>query len=250
MAQRWSLKEDLLVCRFCLEKEGKTIKNELLDELVERLSANGFERSKATVDVRAESYVRLLNDEEVSKATNQMKDVAKAVFGRVKNKDLYSAIERSVKESYVPDALVVETIEEAKTLQVFSGANSHLNSFLHKIDFELTFPMVLLKFMDKKGIKKNRDVYKPIDMKADTFSAILNGKYDTVKKDNVLRLCVGLKLTLDEAEEFMASAGYLFSNGIKKDVVVKACLKEKVYDPFVIDDELMENNAPTLFSIA
>jgi hypothetical protein len=108
--------------------------------------------------------------------------------------------------------------------------------------------MVLQKYLDLKGLK-NRDVYRKIYMKADTFSSILRGKYVNVKKDNVMRLCVGLQLTVKEAEELLASAGYLFSNAIMTDVIVKACLEHRIYSPTCIDIELYENKAPVLFAL-
>lgn len=38
-----------------------------------------------------------------------------------------------------------------------------------------------------------------------TLSSILRGRNHAVKKENVLRLCVGLQLTVKEAEELLAS---------------------------------------------
>ena len=143
-------------------------------------------------------------------------------------------------KNYHPSELVIETIAEAKALQALNTCPSDLTAFLHKIDFNQTFPMVLQKYLDLKGLK-NRDVYRQIGMKADTFSSILRGKNDSVKKENVLRLCVGLRLTVAEAEELMASAGYLFSNAIMIDVVIKACLSCRIYNPILINIELYEN---------
>ena len=87
-------------------------------------------------------------------------------------------------------------------------------------------------------------------MKQDTFSSILRGKYAQVKRENVLRLCVGLKLSIDEAEELMRSAGFYFSEGDILDVVIKANIVNQCYDTFYIDSELCENNAPTLFALS
>jgi hypothetical protein len=82
--------------------------------------------------------------------------------------------------------------------------------------------MVLQKLIDKKGFKKYKEIYDKISMKQDTFSSILRGKYTDVKRENVFRLCVGLKLSIDEAEELMESAGLRFRKGEMLDIVVKA----------------------------
>jgi hypothetical protein len=84
-------------------------------------------------------------------------------------------------------------------------------------------------------------------MKPDTFSAILRGKYKDVKKENVLRLCVGLELHVNEAEELLESAGFMFSNAIMTDVVVKAFLWDRIYSVVAINSELYENNEAMLF---
>jgi hypothetical protein len=86
-----------------------------------------------------------------------------------------------------------------------------------------------------------------IGMKPDTFSAILRGKYKEVKKDNVLRLCVGLGLHVHEAEELLESAGYMFSKSVMKDVVIKAFLYEGIYSVVAINAELYDNDEEMLF---
>jgi DNA-binding Xre family transcriptional regulator len=107
--------------------------------------------------------------------------------------------------------------------------------------------MVLQKFLDLKKIKKHKKLCESIGMKPDTFSAILRGKYGEVKKDNILRICVGLELSSFQAEELLNSAGYTLSNAVMLDVVVKACLANRVYSPFRVNYELSDNGVPFLF---
>ena len=75
----------------------------------------------------------------------------------------------------------------------------------------------------------------------------IRGKYGEVKKDNVLKICVGLELHVDEAEELMDAAGFTFSRGLMKDVVVKSFLWERIYSVVAINNELIENQEPVLF---
>jgi DNA-binding Xre family transcriptional regulator len=107
--------------------------------------------------------------------------------------------------------------------------------------------MVLQKYVELKKIKKHKAMCERIGMKPDTFSAILRGKYGDVKKDNVLRICVGLELSVSEAEELLNSAGFMLSNAVMTDVVIKACLWDRQYNVVVINSELYENDAPMLF---
>ena len=247
MAQRWSLKEDFIIANFCEESDYRYMSEDRLDELMERLDSEGFVgRSRRAVSTRANWYMDLHLKGESPYAVQQVLDVAEMF--NFEMKEMRFALKRAIAETYEQSDLVIETVAEAKALQGLNQCPSDLTAYLHTIDFNETFPMVIQKYLDLKGLK-NRDVYRKIYMKADTFSSILRGKYDTVKKENVLRLCVGLQLTVSEAEELMASAGYLFSKAIMTDVVVKACLEHRVYSPTCIDIELYENKAPILFAL-
>ena len=197
---------------------------------------------------RANQYIELIWTGKSRYATQQVRDVADAM-GNPQAREKRLAVKRTIQENYETSEIVVETIEEARAWQSLNGDMGNLTQFLCKIDYNVTLPMLLYKHLETKGLK-NKDVYRKIDMKADTFAKILSGRYGMVKKENVMRLCVGLKLTLEEAEEFMASAGYLFSKGIMRDVVVRACLSYRIYEPDAIDAELYEHNAPVLFSEA
>ena len=247
MAERWSLKEDIIVAKFCDENEYLHMSEERLDELMNRLDSEGFvDRSRRAVSTRANWYIDLRWKGESSYAVQQVRNVAELFSGQMSEYRL--AVKRDVEVNYEPEGIAIETIAEAKALQGLGQCPSDLTAYIHTIDFNETFPMVLQKYLDLKGLK-NKDVYRKIYMKADTFGAILRGKYRIVKKENVLRLCVGLQLTVEEAEEFMASAGYLFSNAIMTDVVVKANLKYRCYDTYAIDEELVENDADVLFAL-
>ena len=71
--------------------------------------------------------------------------------------------------------------------------------------------------------------------------------FTVTTKDNVLRLCIGLELNLEQAEELLNSAGYMLSNAVMTDVVIKAFLHDRIYSVVAINTELYENNAPMLF---
>lgn len=245
MAKKWSIKEDCIVCKYCVEKEYRILNEQDVNELMGRLSSEGFtDRSKNAVLKRVRLYQDLYLMGQSPYAGQQVLDVAE-VYNR-QSQEIRLAIKREIEKNYEPSGIVVETIEEVRALQALSQCPSDLISYLHKIDFNQTLPMVLQKYLDLKGLK-NRQVYRKIGMKADTFSSILRGKYKIVKKENILKLCVGLRLAINEAEELMASAGYIFSNAIVLDVVIKACLYYRIYNPVKVNIELDENGEPELF---
>lgn len=53
-------------------------------------------------------------------------------------------------------------------------------------------------------------------------------RYFSFKKTG-LRICVGLRLHVNEAEELLKSAGLAFADGDMTDVVVKAFLWDGIY---------------------
>ena len=245
MASKWTIREDYIVCKYSYEHAWKNLTIEQLNELMGRLENNGFNsRSKTAVDKRVHDYQCLFRGMKSPYATSQVVSIYQEYMNRINNPQLYQSIKAFVSETFKP---IDESASESVPSTLFSEEKNSTN-YIHTIEYSSTFPMVLQKFIDKKGFKKYKEIYDKISMKQDTFSSILRGKYPVVKKENVLRLCVGLKLSVDEAEELMESAGYLFSKSIMTDVVVKAFLVHQCYDTFAIDDELCENNVPVLFA--
>ncbi|MBP3369317.1 MAG: hypothetical protein J6L85_01070 [Clostridia bacterium] len=95
--------------------------------------------------------------------------------------------------------------------------------------------------LDLRGIKKHQDLCDRIGMSINTFNAIIRGKYPTVKKDSILQICIGLELCTMQAEELLDSAGYTLSYGKMKDVVIRACIQNRQYNPIAINRELIEH---------
>ena len=247
MSNKWTIQEDFIVCKYSYEHAWKNITVEQLNELMGQLENYGFtSRSKIAVDKRARDYQCLFRGMKSPYATSQVISIYQSFMNRINNPSLYQSIKSFVYETFNPND---DANSGSVSPNLFDEPNNSTN-YIHTIEYSSTFPMVLQKLIDKKGFKKYKEIYDKISMKQDTFSSILRGKYPVVKKENVLRLCVGLNLSVDEAEELMESAGYLFSKSIMTDVVVKAFLLPQCYDTFAIDDELCENNVPVLFAAA
>ena len=246
MAERWSIKEDYIVCKFSYERNWEYISAQELHCLMLELKEAGFNsRSKTAVNKRVRDYQLLFSGKYSPYATEQVRTIHQSFLARVNDTALNNSIKFYIVKTYDPDAIPSKDAHDA-TDGLYSERND-LTHYEHVFDFNLTFPMVLQKYIDKKGFKKHKEIYDRIYMKENTFSAILRGKYPVVKKENVLRLCVGLKLNIEEAEELMESAGYVFSRGLKTDVIVKAYLVHKCYNPVLINIELDEYRQPQLF---
>ena len=249
--QRWSFQEDYIVCKYVYEYIFKSDIIEPQRCLMLRLQERGFDsRSENAVSKRCRAYLSLFEGTEAPLATSQVISTFCIWMDQINNPSRYENIKAYITNNFNPNCTLTASIGTDVTLSTLGFGQNNLNHYIHKIDYGYTLPMVLQKFIDQKGFKKHKDIYDAISMKQDTFSSILRGKYSVVKKENVLRLCIGLRLSIEEAEELMESAGYLFSRGIMTDVVVKAHIIHQCYNPGEIDDELYENKVAALFSLA
>ena len=247
MAQRWSFKEDYIICKYCAEQEGYCwLGDKEVSEMMERLREAGFTaRSENIVLRRARQYQELIWTGESHYATQQVRDIAEAM-GNPQMQEMRQAVKRMIQENYESSENDVELIEEGGALSALGDFNSGVSQYVCTIDKTKTLSALLYNYLETKGLK-NRDVYRKIYMKADTFSKILSGRNDGVKIENVMKLCIGLELTLEQAEEFMASASFKFSPSKMLDAVIKSCLYHRIYNPICVNIELAENGEPEFF---
>ena len=245
MAQRWSINEDIIICRYCLRNPGAYGDMTHIGHIATHLVEAGYEeRSNRSIQHRAYTFDILIKNRQLPYITKQAVIVYETLNERSFEK--HHAIQSYIREIYNPSEAVT-SLEGGIPSSSLDVKSTGTTEYLRSIDYNTTFPMVLQKFLDLKKVKVYKKMCDAIGLKPDTFSAILRGKYTEVKKDNVLRICVGLELSSVQSEELLNSAGYTFSNAIMLDVVVKSCLSHRVYNPMLINAELSENRVPHLF---
>lgn len=106
-----------------------------------------------------------------------------------------------------------------------------------------TFQEYLLYLIAQKGLT-NADVYKRAIMTKQLFSKIKNNPQYHPDKDTALKLCIGVKLNLDETRDLLARAGYALSPCDKKDIIFTYFIEHGVYDMIDIDIVLEEFGLP------
>lgn len=79
------------------------------------------------------------------------------------------------------------------------------------------------------------EVYKRACLTKQTFSKIRNDPEYHPDKDTAVRLCIGLKLNIDESLDLLSKAGYTLSKSIERDLVVMYFIENKEYDIIAID---------------
>lgn len=92
-----------------------------------------------------------------------------------------------------------------------------------------SFTTRLLRLIDERGLKDST-VYKQSNISRQHFSKIQCNRDYNPKKRTVLALAVGLHLSEDETIDLLKSAGYAFSDGSKRDWIVRYCLEHKIYN--------------------
>ena len=245
MAKRWSLKEDIIICKYCIENPWAYSSDIEVEWMKSRLEEAGCDsRSFSAVRKRAYAYELMREGTQRLDIPEQVANVFIEFVNCDFDSDRYRGIKAFIQNAYNPNDNSGDVLGKLSSIL---DAPNDLLGYKRTIDYKSTFPMVLQKYVDLKGIKKHNAMCKRIGMKPDTFSAILRGKYKEVKKDNVLKICVGLELHVKEAEELLESAGYMFSNAVMKDVIIKAFLWDRIYSVVAINAELYENGEQMLF---
>ena len=103
----------------------------------------------------------------------------------------------------------------------------------------LTFSDELRNTMIEKGLNST-DVYYAAGVDRKLFSKILNNSQYAPKKDTCIALCIGLKLTLEEARELLSRAGYALSHASMRDVIIEYFFARKIWSLNTLNIKLTE----------
>ena len=108
-----------------------------------------------------------------------------------------------------------------------------------------SFTTRLLRLIDERGLKDST-VYKQSNISRQHFSKIQCNRDYNPKKKTVLAFAVGLHLSEDETIDLLKSAGYAFSDGSKRDWIVRYCLEHKIYNINQVNTLLFQWNQELL----
>ena len=113
---------------------------------------------------------------------------------------------------------------------------SKLNSFTNSMTDSVQTLDLLQEVVWKSGIP-NAELSRRASMNKGTFSNIVNGKR-TITKENLIPICIALRLSLSETEKMLAVSGYVFRKSDQRDLVIQYFLKinETAEPPYWVDD--------------
>jgi len=106
--------------------------------------------------------------------------------------------------------------------------NESLNKFLSQNKTK-SFRELLFSFIDRSGLKDS-DVYRKAGIDRRLFSKVRCNENYVLCKENILKLCVSLRLNLDDTSKLLESAGYSLSTTNNYDLILRYCIINKIYD--------------------
>ena len=118
---------------------------------------------------------------------------------------------------------------------------------LYMNDGKESFPFRehLLNLIKERDIE-NKVAYKSSNVDKKAFAKILSGDTRNPQKRTVLAFCIGLKLSLEESQELLASADLAFNPYDKRDKLVRDCIISGQYDLGKINTMLYICDQPQL----
>ncbi len=166
----------------------------------------------------------------------------------INRKQLEKDLKAYIEANYVEEEMLFRTKAVLMECNSFDGIAGGIEEMESELDERLsveedTFSQRLLSLIEQKKLN-NSDVYKDAALDKKVFSKLKNNKDYQPNKLTALRLCIGAKLTVDEAKELLALAGYAFSPCNKLDLVFQFFLERQNYDIYELDIQLENNGLP------
>ena len=141
-------------------------------------------------------------------------------------------------EELLPEEFDVSTMQKIKIQKsMFStmSVNRNIDNLMNQL--EETFSQRLLRMIDERGMTDS-EAYSKAYVDRRHFSKIRKDVNYVPNKKTVLAFTIALELSLDEAKDLLASAGFALSRSSKTDIIVAYFLQNKIYDMFEINDVL------------
>ncbi|MBD5142938.1 MAG: macro domain-containing protein [Ruminococcus sp.] len=104
---------------------------------------------------------------------------------------------------------------------------------------DMSFSEFLLHLIDEKRMEDS-DVYKAANISKQTFSKIRYNKDYHPKKEVAVAFALALKLNLEETQKLLGTAGYILSDSIQYDVIIKSCILKGEYNNIKVSLILMK----------
>ena len=165
-----------------------------------------------------------------------------SIFDKITKLRKKRAIERKTqeekKQESISEEFDISTMQKTKIKKEMSSdmsVNRNIDDLMNQL--EETFSQRLLRMIDERGMT-DAEAYTKAYVDRRHFSKIRKDVNYVPNKKTVLAFTIALELSLDEAKDLLASAGFALSRSSKMDIIVAYFLQNKIYDMFEINDGL------------
>lgn len=165
-----------------------------------------------------------------------------SIFDKITKLRKKRAIERKKqeekKQESISEEFDISTMQKTKIKKEMSSdmsVNRNIDDLMNQL--EETFSQRLLRMIDERGMT-DAEAYTKAYVDRRHFSKIRKDVNYVPNKKTVLAFTIALELSLDEAKDLLASAGFALSRSSKMDIIVAYFLQNKIYDMFEINDVL------------
>lgn len=141
-------------------------------------------------------------------------------------------------DDVVAEEFDISTMQKTKIQKGMSSTmsvNRNIDNLMDQL--EETFSQRLLRMIDERDMTDS-EAYTKAYVDRRHFSKIRKDVNYVPNKKTVLAFTIALELSLDEAKDLLASAGFALSRSSKTDIIVAYFLQNKIYDMFEINDVL------------
>ena len=115
---------------------------------------------------------------------------------------------------------------------------SNINTFIDNNKNNDKFQKLLFSYIDDKQLKDS-DVYNKVNIDRRLFSKIRNDNYHP-SKDTIILLGLSLELNENQIEKLLDSASYSLPKNNNRDLIIRFCFIEHIYNPIKVN-ELLDN---------
>lgn len=220
---KFLLQHDMLVYLVVYDKRAFVLSEKLLST-VERYIDDHYVESHVE-----ERNLNRLDDYVIYPPTD-------APFGAVKSKKIMAKTSVIVNKTQESEILYDSTFNMGKPKRRLEDVVKNLDE---------TFSQMLLRLIDEKGLS-DVETYKRANVDRRLFSKIRSDKNYNPSKMTVIAFAIALKLTSDEAMDFLRKAGYALSPASLFDMIVQCFIENEMYNVHEINLMLYQYDLPLI----
>ena len=260
----WSFEQDILACKYYLSHKDSWRKD--IDDLMEEMLKEGFERDKGSVLMRLGNYKAIDQGSGLSHISKQSRKIYELLTNdneRIKEEDFNSflnflKLDTNNDFAYYSrvgyDESYSKLIKDFKEESVIKSESESISKVIDKL---MKPDRIKRVFNTKDDDKKIRETGKISVSKLCDLSNIQRSNFYDIYKEHykpdditLWRMFIGLRCSMEEAIMLGQTVNYQFDKTKTIDQIIVFCIINEVYNTCAIDYFLKEKNQRTIFSKA